>query len=190
MKKLNLLITYLIIGYLSWAIAPPAWSALRLTFKDMIGQADVIVEGLVLDQADSANKLYQENVGSHGVAVVLSFGPVQQTKFYVTKVYKGQIKLNQIIDIYTDSNESKTPVELKIKKEYLMFLNQKWDKKGYQVVNKGKGYWQIFDYDGQKRLKAWNQDPRLRKPEAYLSYADFVKDLKGSLSKIAFGEEE
>ena len=189
MKTRILIIMSFIILCLSLPAAPAVWSAPRTSSKDMINEADVIVEGFVLDQTDSASKLYQENVGSHGVAVVLSFGPVQQTKFYISKVYKGQLKVNQIIDIYTDTKQSKTPIELKIKKEYLVLLNQKWDKNGYQIVNKGKGYWQIFDYEGQKRLKAWNQDARLRNLEAYLSYADFVKELKDSLSKIAFSEE-
>lgn len=182
-KKLLILICLVLI------IASPGWSAPRLSFKDMINETDVIVEGFILEQADSANKLYQENVGSHGVTVVLSFGPVKQTKFYISKVYKGELKVNQLIDVYTDSTQSKIPGELKIKREYLMFLNQKWDKKGYQIIDNDKGYWQIFDCEGQKRLKAWNQDSRLRDPESYQSYEDFVKELTASLSKIAFGEE-
>jgi hypothetical protein len=178
-----------ILVYFLFITASPGWPSPRLSFKDMIHDADVIVEGFVLEQADSANKLYQENVGSQGVTVVLSMGPVKQAKFYVSKVYKGELKVNQLIDIYTDSRESKVPGELKIKSEYLMFLNQKWDKIGFKIVYKDKGYWQIFDCEGQKRLKAWNQDSRLRNPDSYQSYADFVKELEGSLSRIAFGEE-
>ncbi len=169
--------------------ASPGWSAPTLSFKEMIDEADVIVEGFVLEHADSADKLYQENVGSPSVTVVLSLGPVKQTKFYISKVYKGELKVNQLIDIYTDSRQSKFPAEMKIKRQYLMFLSRKWDKKGYQIVNKDKGYWQIFDCSGEKRLKAWNQDSRLRNPDAYQSYADFVKELESSLSKIALGEE-
>ncbi len=181
---------YILISVYFFSISAfPGWASPNLSPKEMIHEADVIVEGFVLEHADSADKLYQENVGSPSVTVVLSLRPVKQTKFYISKVYKGELKVNQLIDIYTDSRQSKLPGELKIKRQYLMFLSRKWDKKGYQIVNKDKGYWQIFDCSGEKRLKAWNQDSRLRNPDAYQTYADFVKELETSLSKIALGEE-
>ncbi len=170
--------------------AQTAMAASQPSVSDMIKESDVIVEGFVLNESAASSKLFQENIGSTGVTLVLGFGPVKQTSFYVSKVYKGSLKVNQLIDIFSETPKSKkNNISLSSKKEYLVFLKEQWDKKGYHILEKGKGHWLIFDYDGQKKLKSWNQDPRFRKADAYLDYTDFIGHLQDNLSQIAYGEE-
>jgi len=151
----------------------------------LIVEADIVVEGTVVNSLDATNRNIQGYVGESETPILFQFGTSQETFFKISKVYLGRPKENQIIRIYAYPDIPQEISELTLDKKYMLFLKRRKVQPGYVIVDFGRGAWRIFDYNGTKKIKRWDQFLTLRNTDSYPNYDEFVSRLNKKLSLLS-----
>ena len=157
-------------------------------FDPYIKSADLIVEGYVLTQESAPARPLNSRVGAMKTSLRLGLETAKVSKFYVTKVLKGNLLSGDIITVNIDQDAPFDVSPLQMNKDYFLLLEERKNRNGYFVSRKGRAQWQIFECEGQQKLKAWHQDNRYRPASAYQDYAAFLGQLQKCLTPTAVCE--
>ncbi len=128
-----------------------------VTWKDLVNQAGLIVEGQVISQDNE-----------HPLKVDESFLFEQVSQFKISKVYKGNLKEGEIILVYSKSTSPCDMSDLKKQSEYVLFLQS--FEKGFEINNQGEGQFLILVENNKKKVQAWDGNFSL--------YSTFVEAIK------------
>ena len=143
--------------------------------------ADEVVEGIIVTQINKADRTIPGYI--HGQSVDFAFGSVQDSIFQVIHSYQGSLAENQNIHIFTYPRLSSDVSDMQVRKRYIFFLKRHPFKNGYHILQNGKAGWQVFEYEGKKKLRAWNQYQTLRPAKTYEDYENFVSSLQDRLAQ-------
>lgn len=151
-----------------------------LDFDQAIQKSDIIVEGTV-QQVDISGEKIPLHIGQSGVFMPVAFGYQQESLIRVMETYKGNILRYSLISVYSSPGDNQL-IQIQPDKKYVFFLKQHENGQGYTIIDKGKGHWLVFDYNGAMKIKAWYQDSSLRQAQDYYDYDIFIGALKHSIT--------
>lgn len=175
--------------FLLGVVAPlEAAKYVKENFDPYIKNADLVIEGHVLTQEAAPSRELASRIGPLQTAVQLGMDRSVVSKVYVSRVFKGPARRGDILNVYIGPDAPADVSNLQTKKDYLLLLDVNKSKKGYFVSRKGRAQWQLFDYDGEKKIRAWYQDGQYRPADAYQNYTDFLAKLDVCLSPVAVCE--
>jgi hypothetical protein len=149
----------------------------KYTLANLVRNADVIIEGNVLDQSASSKHGVNVQVGQAGYSVTPGFGNKKESSVLVTKVCKGNLKEGDVIRVFSEFTSRPDHSDLKAHKQYVLFLNQHKSKLGYVIASQGRGEWLVFQMNGVKKVKAWHQMPVFRQDDQYQDYEGFLAEV-------------
>jgi len=158
----------------------PAQAAEDVSLDEFLQSADLVVEGVVLTQLARSEREIPGYIS--GNSVKLKFGSVQDSIVQILRPYKGEAAPDQNIHVFSYPQLKIDVSNLKLNKQYILFLKKHPFKNGYYIVEYGKGAWQIFSYNGKTKLKSWDQYPALRSEDAYLDYESFRLKLEQKMA--------
>lgn len=154
------------------------------SFSFLVEEADLIVEGTIVDLYGDAERKVQGYVGQPESQIILKFGQTNVAEFIADKVHKGLLKDQQTIKIFSGQDTSGKPYQFSSNSKYLLFLKRHQFKDGYVVMDKGQCEWIIFDYNGILKVKNWSQLPLYRPVDQYLDYSELISRIESNLTQL------
>jgi len=158
------------------------------SFSFLVEEADLIVEGTVVDLYGDAERKVQGYVGQPESQIILKFGQTNVAEFIADKVHKGLQKDQQTIKIFSGLDTSGKPYQFSSNSKYLLFLKRHKFKDGYVVMDNGQCEWIIFDYNGILKVKNWSQLPLYRPVDQYLDYSELISRIESNLTQLQNGQ--
>jgi hypothetical protein len=132
-----------------------------ISFEEIVGRSDIVVEGQVIDQK---NQTTEEG----------GFKFFRVTHLKVDKVFKGDVKENDTIEIYNGSNFFYDISVLDISQHYILCL--KHHQNGFRDAYYGRGQWLIDNSEGVTYTRdALKGEKRI--------YAEFIEKLMNVIKK-------
>lgn len=150
-----------------------------------VQEADLIIEGEVDAIAGEVAKTVPNYVGQGRQQVMLDFGTVAAIDFAVDKSHKGISGQGERIRIYAKPDFTGSFHTLLPNRKYVLFLKKHRFKKGYEVMDKGRLEWTVFDYEGILKVKSASQLPQYRSINQYMDYTELIRQITAHLSLAA-----
>ena len=149
---------------------------------EFIEKAEVIVEGVVVDELGASEHKFQGYVGQAKDPILFNFGVSKESYLKVTKVFRGSLKEKETIRIFSFPDHPNDVTELVVDGKYILFLKSRKIQDGFTVCDFGRGSLRVFDHNGTLKVKSWFDLPTLNDIPSYQNYAEFVTQLSESLS--------
>ena len=147
-----------------------------------VKDADLIIEGEVDMITGEVAKTVPNYVGQGRQQIMLDFGTVAAIDFAVDQSLKGVSKEGKRIRIYAKPDFTGSFQTLLPNRKYLLFLKKHRFKKGYEVMDKGRLEWTVFDYEGTRKVKSSSQLPQYRPMGEYLDYEELIRQISAHLT--------
>ena len=166
----------------------PGAEAQRVSIPDedlsrYVREADLIIEGEVAHIQGEVAKTVPNYVGVSRQQIMLDFGTVAAIDFQVDKAFKGLTPEGEPLRIYAKPDFTGSFNTLMPDRKYVLFLKKHRFKKGYEVMDKGRLEWTVFDYEGTRKVKSWSQLPQFRPAQEYMNYTDLIRQIAAHLSQ-------
>ncbi|MBZ0165269.1 MAG: hypothetical protein K8I00_00580, partial [Candidatus Omnitrophica bacterium] len=148
-----------------------------------VREADLIIEGGVDDINREVAKTVPNYVGQGRQQILLDFGTVAVINFAIANTLKGPAKDGKRVRVYAKPDFTGSFNTLLPNRRYVLFLKKHRFKPGYEVMDKGRMEWTVFDYEGALKVKSGSQLPQYRAVDQYMDYADLIQQISAHLSQ-------